>query len=257
MKEKYRIGEVEKILGIPRTTIRYYIKKGMIHVDKDASNGYRYYSQKDIFEIMHILIGRNVLSMSVENSNERIHAKSLDDFDMIFNQQEKILHDEITKANRSLAVLSVYKEMLHRIEENLDTFQVIKGGPFYVLSSKYLFNAKTSAFDIGFHTSVFTEENGLLTFSDVCSFVHDKQKELLSKEDFDAKLRTVANRRYVFTVLESDQGMESPNLLLPALEWAREQKIPLEAPYYLSYLFRVEKEKKPHYYYEVHLPIKE
>lgn len=27
MKDRYLIGEVEEILGVPRSTIRYYIKK--------------------------------------------------------------------------------------------------------------------------------------------------------------------------------------------------------------------------------------
>ena len=31
MKTKYRIGEVEKLLGVPRSTIRYYIKEAAFY----------------------------------------------------------------------------------------------------------------------------------------------------------------------------------------------------------------------------------
>lgn len=42
MENYYRISEVEKILGIPRSTIRFYIKKGLLNVGREEENGYYY-----------------------------------------------------------------------------------------------------------------------------------------------------------------------------------------------------------------------
>lgn len=46
--EKYKIGDVAKILGISPDLLRYYEKKGVVHPVKDATNDYRYYDAWDI-----------------------------------------------------------------------------------------------------------------------------------------------------------------------------------------------------------------
>ena len=256
MKEKYRIGEVEEMLGIPRTTIRYYIKKGLLNVDKDESNGYRYYSQNDVLEIMHVIIGRNVLNMSIENSKQRIHARSLDDFHKIFYCQEGILTERIQRSKRSLAVLGIYKNMLARIEQNLNKISVVEAGPFHVFHSSYLFNTRTTVFEVGFNTAVFADKGEPApVFQKVCAFVHDEDSYLLSGIDFDAKEYTVNNVQYVYTVIKSDKEKDCGALLAPALLWAKEHGRMVSAPFFLAHLFEVEEQGAQIHHYEAYLPV--
>ena len=49
---KYRIGQLSKLLGIPATTIRYYEQCGILSTKHDP-NGYRYYDEVDIHNLMH------------------------------------------------------------------------------------------------------------------------------------------------------------------------------------------------------------
>ena len=49
---KYRIGQLSKLLGIPATTIRYYEQCGILNTKHDP-NGYRYYNEVDIHNLMH------------------------------------------------------------------------------------------------------------------------------------------------------------------------------------------------------------
>ncbi|NMA64782.1 MAG: MerR family transcriptional regulator [Clostridiaceae bacterium] len=53
------IKEVEQILGIPRATVRFYEKEGLIE-PKRAENGYRDYSQTDVIRLKKILILRKI-----------------------------------------------------------------------------------------------------------------------------------------------------------------------------------------------------
>lgn len=58
------IKEVEEILKIPKATIRFYEKEGLIH-PRRSSNGYRDYSEADVELLRQIIIFRK-LGMSVE-----------------------------------------------------------------------------------------------------------------------------------------------------------------------------------------------
>lgn len=53
-----KIGEVEKRIGIPKATIRYYEDKGLIHPARNNENNYRNYSEDDIMKLKHIKMFR-------------------------------------------------------------------------------------------------------------------------------------------------------------------------------------------------------
>ncbi len=53
------IKEVEQILGLPRATVRFYEKEGLIE-PKRGENGYRDYSQMDIIRLKKIVILRKI-----------------------------------------------------------------------------------------------------------------------------------------------------------------------------------------------------
>ena len=50
----YLIGDVAEIVGMSRDALRFYEKKGIIHARK-KENGYRYYSENDIYKLMYII----------------------------------------------------------------------------------------------------------------------------------------------------------------------------------------------------------
>lgn len=55
-----RINEVEKIVGITKKNIRFYEDQGLIHPDRNKSNGYREYSKEDIELILKIKLLRRL-----------------------------------------------------------------------------------------------------------------------------------------------------------------------------------------------------
>lgn len=58
------IKQVEEILGIPKATIRFYEKEGLICPSR-KENGYRDYNEEDILLLKRIIIFRK-LGLSVE-----------------------------------------------------------------------------------------------------------------------------------------------------------------------------------------------
>ena len=53
-QKTYRIGDVANLMGLSRDTLRYYEKRGILSSKKEK-NGYRYYTEEDIYRLFSIL----------------------------------------------------------------------------------------------------------------------------------------------------------------------------------------------------------
>ena len=57
--KEYLIGDVSRIVGLSRDALRFYEKKGVIRANK-KENGYRYFSDEDIYRLMCIVYRRKM-----------------------------------------------------------------------------------------------------------------------------------------------------------------------------------------------------
>lgn len=116
-KKEYLIGDVADMIGVSRDTLRYYEKKGILSVRKRA-NGYRYYSEDDIFELSSIFYQRkmNIALEKIEN----IWAQdcSYQIVEEITRQQ--ILEEEakILEHQQTLTRLQTFQEECQKISEH-------------------------------------------------------------------------------------------------------------------------------------------
>ena len=53
------IKEVEQCLGVPRATVRFYEKEGLLSPTR-GENGYREYSEEDVVQLKKIIILRKL-----------------------------------------------------------------------------------------------------------------------------------------------------------------------------------------------------
>ena len=82
------IKEVEKITGLTRSNIRFYEKEKLISPERNASNGYREYSEEDIKTIEKVAYLRT-LGISVEDIR-RISSKEADLYDVVKAQRQSL-----------------------------------------------------------------------------------------------------------------------------------------------------------------------
>ena len=82
------IKEVEQITGLTRSNIRFYEKEKLISPERNASNGYREYSEEDIKTIKKVAYLRT-LGISVEDIR-RISRKEADLYDVVKAQRQSL-----------------------------------------------------------------------------------------------------------------------------------------------------------------------
>ena len=127
------INEVEKALEIPRATIRFYEKQGLIEPQREG-NGYRAYSEEDVAQLKKIIILRKI-GLTINDIEDVFDgARSLSDVldANILNLQKQI--DELNGAvnlNRRLKADSAelssfdtdrYWAMIDEEEKNGNSF---------------------------------------------------------------------------------------------------------------------------------------
>ena len=100
-----KIKELEELLGIPRATIRFYEKQGLITPGRNRENEYREYSDEDIAKLKKILILRK-LGFSVSAIEDLFDETA--DLESLLVQQI----DELEKQRKDIdGAIYICKEM--------------------------------------------------------------------------------------------------------------------------------------------------
>ncbi|MEG1931288.1 MAG: MerR family transcriptional regulator [Anaerovorax sp.] len=257
MKDKYQISEVENILGVPRSTIRYYVKKGLISPEKDNENGYYFYSLKNIRDLCHLIVGRHRLNLNLKDSKQRTVMSTLDDYHAVIYRQEQACLKAIAESRRVLDVLNIYEQMFYRIKRCLGKTEISPKTTFYVFPQYYVFNSKTSVIDVGFPTAVFKKEKQDILFDCYASMVYKSDFHLINDDDAAKVEHTLENASFVRTIIKTELNFDEPKLLTAALNWAKRNNIGIKPPFYVSYLTELTDMGKKYFFYEVFLPLKD
>lgn len=77
MRNDFSIGEISELLGIPKSTLRYWESEGLIEKQRDDSNNYRKYSSSSLFTISDLAHFR-CLRMSLQDMKKLPHLSPED-----------------------------------------------------------------------------------------------------------------------------------------------------------------------------------
>lgn len=117
------IKEVERITGLTRSNIRFYEKEKLINPERNASNGYREYSEEDINTIKKVAYLRT-LGISVEDIR-RISSKEADLYDVV-RAQRQILDQKLSELENAKILCEKMLSSNEKIDyENLDIEQYV------------------------------------------------------------------------------------------------------------------------------------
>ena len=126
----YSVGEVSKLLGIPKQTIRYYDNEGVVVPKKNPITGERSYSTYDAYKITIRKQYRN-LGLSVNETekifNEYDKEKIIDTLD----DCEKKLREEKRKLEIYIEGVNNLKEKIKRVNAYLNKCYLMKRPSMY------------------------------------------------------------------------------------------------------------------------------
>lgn len=130
MSQKYKIGTISKILGIPIQTLHYYEKCGFVSPLKDEESNYRYY---DTWDVNYLFDSKHLRSFNFSNAEIRqmINKDSVHEIQQKYAKQEKKLLDLIYHYQNVLDTLHAEKLRLSAFHENIGEFTELKGPQWY------------------------------------------------------------------------------------------------------------------------------
>lgn len=111
--EKYKIGDVSKILGISADLLRYYEKKGVVHPEKDKSNDYRYYDAWDINFLMDCVWFKN-FGFGIEEIAHIVTDSTFDDLTGSIKDKENEIVENLRRQKLLLRRIRAHRTDLVR-----------------------------------------------------------------------------------------------------------------------------------------------
>lgn len=268
---KYKIGEVARILGISTDLLRYYEKKGVVKPEKKAHNDYRYYDAWDINFLVDCLWFKNY-GFSIEQIADMVRVPGADRLEELFLMKEEELRATICRCELLLRRSEQHRTDLSKARENLNRCDVAespallrylnrRGGEYRrspeeeAMARRWLsvmpFNRRCFVID-GDPRGV-TREQVLWGFS----LRRDYAEEL----GFEAEegIEQVPASRCVRTVFKSAGGREgfAPRLLAYAVDFAEREGLRVAGPIHGVLLASIMERGKLTGYFEAWLPVEE
>lgn len=260
MKKQYSPSEVRNLLNISRSAMRYYKEKGLISNEKNESNGYSFYSGSDFLEIIDVGFFRNCLDANADDIHSITYAESAADAYKNYVKQIETLEENIRKQQESLKQARSVDERWKRAIDHLDQiFEISTENTetiyLYYPDEENNPDIHTNLFSVSYWTTEFTLENDEPVYRET-SFMLDKDfLRYLEEKSPDIRKREFPKGKFLYTAFCSELPEESPELIVPFIQYAKEHDIKLAAPFYVSYMYTFRQNGKRCHLYEAYLPI--
>ncbi len=114
MKRCFSIGEISDLLGIPKSTLRYWESEGLIDKHRDDINNYRKYSPSSLFTISDLAHFR-CLRMSLQDMKRLPHLSPED--------LESSLDSLNQELDQKLSELKLAKDYIIKKKEHIKEYQ--------------------------------------------------------------------------------------------------------------------------------------
>ena len=116
MKNSFTIGEISELLGIPKSTLRYWEQEGLLHMPRNSSNNYRKYSTSSIYTISDLAHFR-CLGMPLQEVKKLPHL-SVNDLSDSLTALDRDIDDKLKELlvakeyiNKKVLYINEYKRL--------------------------------------------------------------------------------------------------------------------------------------------------
>lgn len=121
MKKSFTIGEISELLGIPKSTLRYWDSIGLINLNRNKENNYREYSLSTVYSISDLVYYRNI-KMPLEDM-KKLPELTPGDLETALDNLDRNLLEEIEK-------LQSAKNYLDNRLKHIQEYKILNQNPF-------------------------------------------------------------------------------------------------------------------------------
>lgn len=132
MSFQYKIGEISALLGISPETLRFYEKRGLLQPEKSPHNGYRSYSQNDLYRLLDIIFYRR-LDLGLDDIRHLLTTDDLTAITQLLAEQQEALEQKIALETLTLKKLETVRRSWQQIPKLLGRFVCQALPPAYIL----------------------------------------------------------------------------------------------------------------------------
>lgn len=267
-KKEYLIGDVAAMIGISRDTLRHYEKKGILSARK-KENGYRYYTEDDIFELSSIFYHRKMNIGLEEIESLWSHESSYEMTSQVTRQ--KIQEEErlIQEHQKALTRLRLTQEECRKVEENLDRISVRRFPRAYIIETCqtlqdgviqwFHLSQKTPGFDMSYTYDSYFYDSGTscpqLTFHHSSLLLYE---DLISPLQLESQLASAPMTQPVeclYMITESPSRIPDASLIRRMVEWGQAHGIKAGKEVSSDYILHSMQDGVFHFYLELYIPI--
>ncbi|MCU6709918.1 MerR family transcriptional regulator [Paenibacillus sp. J5C_2022] len=121
MEKLYSIQEVSRILGLPKDTLRYYDRIGIVSPSR-KDNRYRRYSKDDLIDLMNIQI-MQYADFSLDEMRGKLGFRKMENIDPDYCEEiAAFLDAKNAETRKKIAHLEMVSQLLNRAAETLRDF---------------------------------------------------------------------------------------------------------------------------------------
>lgn len=264
-KQEYRIGDVAEIVGLSRDALRFYEKKGVITSQK-KENGYRYYSENDIYRLMYVLYQRK-MNTSLEEIGGLVMEGTTPPNLKVWARQR--IAEETAKMRchqQAVTRLKLIERDLNAIESSKDVCRVKRFPKGYImgkcdslqegLKEWFRLAARGAGLDMSYFYNVltYTPEKGLVQEGTQLLLYRGIEPYLDPEIDL-AECPLTEEMDCIYSVVESSQPLPDEAVYRRMALWGRDQGMKPGSRLYANDMMSFFKSDTITYCLELYLPV--
>lgn len=270
-KQEYLIGDIAAITGLSRDTLRFYEKRGIL-TPKKKPNGYRYYTEDDLYLLVRILFSKK-MNLGLDAIETLMASTPLDgEHRQTLNQQIEAEISAIRFHKQTLARLLSIKKIYEDLEECRDHF-CLKPFPacrvlhtmdsaadglkqWFLLSRQYAGLDMVYIYDCYQYQSGFSLDEAKITYDHSQLLMYEEVMRHMEPEyDFSECEAFGESAPCIFTIAEVSAVAPCPSVVSAMRRWAAGQGIVASPKIYVTSNFARLKDGICSYYQEIYIPI--
>ena len=264
-KAEYLIGDVARMVGLSRDALRFYEKKGIINARK-KDNGYRYYSEDDIYKLMYILYQRKMNTSLEEIEGLMSGGRSMESRRKRIRQRMAEEEETIRMHQQAIARLKLVQRDMDHIEECLNRYSLRKFPKAYImgqcrdlhhgLREWFRLASTISGLDMTYFYNELTYNGRELTQHGTQLLFYKELEDQLG-EAFDPSCYALTEEKMcIYTVLTSRETLPSADMINRMVQWGRSHGIETEGRVYANDMTSFFEEEGATFCLELYMPVR-